>query len=74
MTSKQTPEQICEEIQRDLYPCMEAVAARWLWRKEYSRQRGGQMYFYDNLINSDKRLIREMVNQILDAPLGRAKE
>jgi hypothetical protein len=44
----------------------EAIAARWLWGDEYSRQRGGQMDFYDSLTPARKALCRELVDAIKD--------
>ncbi len=60
------------EIQRDLHPHAEAVAARWLYHDHYAAQHLGQMGFYDGLAKPQKKLVKEMVDNILAAPLGRA--
>ena len=60
------------KIQCDLNPHAEAVAARWLYHDDYATQRTGQMGFYDGLAKPQKRLVKEMVDNILAAPLGRA--
>ncbi len=57
---------------RNLRPTPEAVAAMWLWGKRYSKQRGGSMDFWDGLSESEKRLARNCVEQILAAHTAHA--
>lgn len=50
---------------RNLNPHQPARAAMWLWGKRYSEQGGGSMDFWDKLSESEKRLARELVADIL---------
>lgn len=56
-----------ERARRNLNPTKEAVAAKWLWGREYSEQDGGSMDFWNRLELSRKRVCREMVGKILEA-------
>ena len=56
---------------RNLNPHKEARAAMWLFSSRYAAQKGGSMDFWDSLSESDKRLCRELVDEILEAK-GRA--
>jgi hypothetical protein len=62
-----------ERDKRNLNPSKEARAAMWLWSKEYSKQAGGSMDFYDKLDPSRKRLCTQMVDDILAASWREAK-
>jgi len=42
----------------------EAIAARWLWGREYAQQNGGQLDFYESLSLTRRELCREMVDEI----------
>jgi hypothetical protein len=53
---------------RNLNPHKPAVAARFLWGKEYAAQGGGSMDFWDRLDQSRKRLCRDLVERIKAAP------
>jgi len=53
---------------RNLHPHAEAIAAMWLWGREYSRQSGGSMDFWDGRDETTKALVRRMVKEIREAP------
>lgn len=52
---------------RNLDPSAEAIAAMYLYGKEYAAQHGGSMDFWDGLSDSKKRLCTELVNRIKSA-------
>lgn len=62
------------ELDRNLRPHAEAVAARWLFRQQYVRQNCGVMDFWLTLRPYEKRMCREFVDEVMKAPLGRAKD
>ena len=49
---------------RNLNPHRSAVAAMWLWGKEYSKQGGGSMDFWDSLSDFRKYVARNLVRDI----------
>ena len=53
--------------QRNLHPHAEAILAMTMWGKDYSRQRGGSMDFWDKLTEGHKQLCRETVDRIIKA-------
>lgn len=53
---------------RNLNPHKPARVAMLLWNKEYAAQPGGSMDFWDSLTEFDKRICREAVRDIENAP------
>lgn len=53
---------------RNLNPHKPAVAAMCIWGAEYARQGGGSMDFWDRLDESRRRIARELVEYIEQAP------
>ena len=53
---------------RNLNPHKPARAAMWLFGKRYAAQGGGSMDFWGRLSESDKRMCRELVADIENAP------
>ena len=49
---------------RNLNPHKPARAAMYVYSTRYSQQTGGSMDFWDKLTESEKRLCRELVNEI----------
>lgn len=49
---------------RNLNPIPEAVFAMYHWSKDYSKQMGGCMDFYDSLSNFDKDFCKRAVEAI----------
>lgn len=62
-----------ERARRNFNPTKEARAAMWLYCKEYAKQSGGSMDFWDRLQPSQKRLCKQMVDDILTA-VGRSHD
>ena len=56
-----------ENAYRDFNAHKAAVAARWFYHDQYARSGLGQMGFWDSLEPSQKRLCREMVEDIEQA-------
>lgn len=48
----------------NLNPHKAAVAAMWMWGKEYSEQNGGSMDFWKSLSPSRQDVCRRLVNAI----------
>ena len=46
------------------YITKEVIMARLVWGREYARQNGGQVDFYDSLSESSKRIVKELVDGI----------
>lgn len=57
-----------DRAKRNLNPHKWAVAAMWIFGKEYSEQGGGSMDFWDSLPASKQRLAKDLVNAINRAP------
>ena len=55
------------EMHRNLHPHAEAILAMTIWGKDYARQRGGSMDFYDKLCDAHKNLCRDVVLKIKEA-------
>ena len=52
-------------MNRNLNPTPEVVLAMTLWGREYAfEQRGGSMDFWDNLDESRKRLVRDLLARV----------
>ena len=49
---------------RDLHPHRPAVAAMWLWSKEYAKSGLGSMGFWDRRSEYEQNLCRRMVGEI----------
>lgn len=57
-----------QQIKRDLNPHKAAVVAMALFNREYAKQGGGSMQFYDSLSDDQKKTCREIVTKIESAP------
>lgn len=57
-----------DSAKRNLNPHKWAVAAMWIFGKEYSEQGGGSMDFWESLPASKQRLAKDLVNAINRAP------
>lgn len=57
-----------DSAKRNLNPHKWAVAAMWIFGKEYSEQGGGSMDFWDALPANKKRSAKDLVNAINRAP------
>lgn len=57
-----------EQARRNRNPHKAARIAMILWAKSYASQAGGSMDFWDALTNNQKRLCREILEEINAAP------
>lgn len=55
--------------QENLSPHKPARAAMWLYSKRYAAQSGGSMDFWGSLKSFEKGLCRELVKNIVEAPV-----
>ncbi len=51
---------------RNLNPTPEAVFAMFHWSKDYAKQMGGSMDFYDNLSAEEKKFCKRAVKSIVN--------
>ncbi len=57
-----------ERMKRNLNPHKGAILAKVIWGAEYAKQGDGSMDFYDSLTPSRKRVCREIIVKIENAP------
>ena len=61
------------QAKRNLNPHKPARVAMILWNEKYASQGGGSMDFWDRLSESDKKLCRDILQQIEQAPPEKAR-